>query len=543
MAVADVAVLKTDCVIELPTEESDDGRSSGPHHAACGAPPGIFRSLGFYGMAEIEVSILAGLVTGDPVLLVGSHGSAKTALVRRLAAELGLRFWAYDASKALFEDVIGFPNPRSLGDGLVEYVATPLTVWDKEFLLLDEISRASPAMQNKWLELVRSRRVMGREVPALRYVFAAMNPTQYLGANPLDEALAGRFAFVVPVPDVLGMSDADLVAIVETATPDDAPLCPVLHEGPGRERPSRSSRRASKRLPQLRTLLDRARASLPTIVERHGELVTRYVCAVAGELSGKKLQPDGRRLGMLRRNLLAVLALEEASDRLDRQQLEPVFFRTLDHSLPHRATAEAPPTEALYPCHALAWRAAVEGPDASGVFSRLAGRGQLGATLRAYEQHIAELSEEDHHQTLNGILQELDGANDVELGRAVEALVAFTRLVARHQRHVPCDVTVRAFERLHKLGAYGIAGWGAYTDVLDRGEKLQVSLESARQSLALRVAVEHGRRDDDDPDSHVDASEARARYRQLLDAFSIPDRGRRRESGPDERRRTNRRVR
>ncbi len=173
------------------------------------------------------------------------------------------------------------------------------------------------------------------------------------------------------------------------------------------------------------------------------------------------------------------------------------------------------------------------------MFSRIAGRGQLGATLWAYEQHIAELSEEDHHQTLNGILQELDGANDVELGRAVEALVAFTRLVARHQQHVPCDVTVRAFERLHKLGAYGISGWAAYTDVLDRGEKLRVSLESARQSLALRVAVEHGRRDDDDPDSHVDASEARARYRQLLDTFSIPACGRRRESRSDERRTTN----
>jgi hypothetical protein len=491
-----------------------------PAAAQLGAP-GIFRGLGFYGMEHIEASILAGLVTGDPVLLIGPHGAAKTALVRCLAGELGFRFWAYDSSKALFEDVIGFPNPKSLAGGVVDYVATPLSVWDKEFLLLDEISRASPAMQNKWLELVRSRRVMGRQVAELRYVFAAMNPPEYLGANPLDEALAGRFAFVIPVPDAMAMNDADLAAIVETATPDDAPLCPLLHETPHPKAVRRGTHKAAGPVLDVKSYLAAARGHLAAIVEEYGGLVTRYVCAAAGELSGRKLQPDGRRLGMLRRNLLAVLAVERVLGCLNSERVAAVFYRTLLHSLPYGALGEAPAPSTLYPCHALAWRAASEGIDAGGLFARIAGRGDLEALLQAYERQLAQLSEEDHHQTLNTILERLDEAKDADLGRCTAALIAFARLVAQSPAHVPSDVVVRALERVHKLAGYGPVGWNAYTDVLDRQGSLTVSLESARQNLALRVAVERGRMNDD-AIGHVDADEARARFKQLVTGLAVP---------------------
>ena len=121
----------------------------------------FFEKIGIYGMQKIEKAVLAGLITGDPVLFIGSHGTAKTTLCRRLAEALGLKFFAYDASKALFEDMIGFPNPDSISRGEIEYVPTKLSIWDKEFILIDEISRARAEMQNKWLEIVRGRQVMG----------------------------------------------------------------------------------------------------------------------------------------------------------------------------------------------------------------------------------------------------------------------------------------------------------------------------------------------------------------------------------------------
>ena len=188
---------------------------------------------------------------------------------------------------------------------------------------------------------------------------------------------------------------------------------------------------------------------------------------------------------------------------------------------PYAALGEAPAPSTLYPCHALAWRAANEGIDAGGVFARAAGRGDLEALVQAYERQLDRLSEEDHHQTLNTILERLDEAKDDDLGRCVAALIAFARLVAHSPAHVPSDVVVRALERVHKLAGYGAVGWTAYTDVLDRQRNLDVSLDSARQSLALRVAVERGRMNDE-WNGHVDADQARARFKLLVAALAAP---------------------
>ncbi len=102
----------------------------------------ILPKLKIYGYTKIEDFILAGPVTGDPILLVGRHGTAKTMLAEALARLLDMKFIACDASKALFEDVIGFPSAKSLQEGFIEYVPTPLSILDKEFILIDEISRA-----------------------------------------------------------------------------------------------------------------------------------------------------------------------------------------------------------------------------------------------------------------------------------------------------------------------------------------------------------------------------------------------------------------
>jgi MoxR-like ATPase len=184
----------------------------------------MLEQIGLYGLERIENAVLAGLVTGDPLLLIGSHGSGKTLLCSRLAKALGLNFWAYDAGKALFEDVLGFPNPASKSSGQVEYVPTPISIWGKEFVLIDELSRANPSMQNKWLEVIRSRKIMGKEVRDLKYIFAAMNPPSYLGAHPLDAALAGRFAIIVQVPEVSEMPEAAVSRIVSQISEDDAPM-------------------------------------------------------------------------------------------------------------------------------------------------------------------------------------------------------------------------------------------------------------------------------------------------------------------------------
>ena len=49
-----------------------------------------FEKMGIYGMNEIEDAVLAALVTGDPLLFIGAHGTAKTTLARKIAEAMGL---------------------------------------------------------------------------------------------------------------------------------------------------------------------------------------------------------------------------------------------------------------------------------------------------------------------------------------------------------------------------------------------------------------------------------------------------------------------
>lgn len=73
----------------------------------------ILEKMGIFGWKEEEENLLlASILTGDPLLLIGRHGSAKTAVAEKMAEALARKFIVYDASKALFEDVLGYPNIR-----------------------------------------------------------------------------------------------------------------------------------------------------------------------------------------------------------------------------------------------------------------------------------------------------------------------------------------------------------------------------------------------------------------------------------------------
>ena len=83
----------------------------------------ILNQLGIFGWKEAEENlVLASLLTGDPLLLIGNHGCAKTHVANKVAQALGRKFLVYDASKAMFEDVLGYSPRRVQGRGRVGHV-------------------------------------------------------------------------------------------------------------------------------------------------------------------------------------------------------------------------------------------------------------------------------------------------------------------------------------------------------------------------------------------------------------------------------------
>jgi len=292
----------------------------------------ILPNIKIYGYSKIEDLIISALVTGEPILLIGSHGTAKTMLARSIARTLGLKFIAYDASKALFEDVLGLPNPESLKNGKLEYLSTDISIWDKEFILIDEVSRASPSMQNKWLEIIRSRQLMGKKIESLKYIFAAMNPAtdSYVGTTTLDAAFAGRFAFIVKVPEATEMSREDIIKIINNISEDDAVGIKDFHL---------NNNVVSN---ELKEIVAEANKIIEKIDNNYSNIVANYVANISKNFEEHEVKLDGRRLGMIKRNIIAYLTVKILKHDEDyvKKNMNQIFYDCLNSSLPFPATGE-----------------------------------------------------------------------------------------------------------------------------------------------------------------------------------------------------------
>ena len=230
------------------------------------------------------------------MLLIGRSGTGKTFLLNSISEALGLEHRHYNASLISFDDLVGFPYPDE-AKASVRFLETPATVWGAESVLIDEISRCKPEHQNRLFSLVHERKIQGLSLTKLRYRWAAMNPCttdqsageEYLGAEPLDAALADRFAVILEVGDWDALSDADRRLVANPA-------------GEGRQarrwRPAEGGARRSGRRP----LRDHSTSCPAPIVD--------YVCAVTTALRDGGIRLSPRRARLITRTLLAATIVE-----------------------------------------------------------------------------------------------------------------------------------------------------------------------------------------------------------------------------------------
>jgi MoxR-like ATPase len=302
---------------------------------------GYLRQLGVYGYDPVEPVILAALVSGDPLLLVGKAGTGKTFLLNSLSEALRLEHRHYNASLIAFDDLVGFPWPEEHGTG-IRYIETPATVWKAESVLIDEINRCKPEHQNRLFSLVHERRIQGLKLEKLRYRWAAMNPPGfdqdgegYSGCEPLDAALADRFAFIVNVADWPDLEEADQIAIADP----------------------RGEGTISRDQCGLSAFVEEARERLGEKVKAPSPLVLEYARRVASALGQSGLRISPRRVRQLARNLLA---LESVND----WPREKLFRLGFEWSLPQRTAVTQPDEAVVAAAHRTAWEAvSAEGAD------------------------------------------------------------------------------------------------------------------------------------------------------------------------------------
>jgi MoxR-like ATPase len=149
--------------------------------------------------AVVTGLVLALLVRGH-VLLEGVPGTAKTLLVRALAAALAL-----DTKRVQFTPDL---MPGDVTGSLVydartaEFTFRPGPVFTN-LLLADEINRTPPKTQAALLEAMEERQVSvdgrPRPLPEPFVVCATQNPVEYEGTYPLPEAQLDRFLLKLAV--------------------------------------------------------------------------------------------------------------------------------------------------------------------------------------------------------------------------------------------------------------------------------------------------------------------------------------------------------
>jgi hypothetical protein len=173
----------------------------------------ILPKLNIFGFTQAqENAILASLLIGEPCLLIGPPGTAKTELVNAIGAAMRestkrsfpndpakwFDYQVYDASKINFEDLIGYPDVRALQKEQpeVRYIPTKSSIWGKKLIAFDELNRCAEDRQSNLFEIIRSRKLHGIPTGNL-FIFSTMNPFGDQGTIQMSDALVDRHLFYI----------------------------------------------------------------------------------------------------------------------------------------------------------------------------------------------------------------------------------------------------------------------------------------------------------------------------------------------------------
>lgn len=302
------------------------------------ADPSVLASIGLIGCDALEPIVLAAAIQQDPLLLVGPHGTGKSFLLSQLSVALGLEHRHYNASLISFDDLIGYPLPDA--SGALKYVQTPAGIWNAQAVFFDEISRCRPEVQNKLFSIIHERKVQGIALERLVYRWSAMNPpasensiSEYSGSEPLDRALADRFAYITELPgwDAWTAEQQEAVILTNDEPPSDT---------------------AARR---LRSVIDGGRLTLAGLRAALAPTLAGYVRLACSLLHQAKIDVSPRRAAMLFRNITGVHAAR--LQLWPSAGLENSAFLALRHSLCDRACGQPPAAMKVAAAHKEPWKA------------------------------------------------------------------------------------------------------------------------------------------------------------------------------------------
>jgi MoxR-like ATPase len=156
------------------------------------------------GQHEIVDNLVAALLAGGHVLLVGVPGLAKTLLVQTVAQALELTFNRVQFTPDLMpSDITGtelLEEDHTTGRRFFKFATGPVFA---NVVLADEINRAPPKTQAALLQAMQEHAVTAagqtHKLPEPFFVLATQNPIEQEGTYPLPEAQLDRFMLMLKI--------------------------------------------------------------------------------------------------------------------------------------------------------------------------------------------------------------------------------------------------------------------------------------------------------------------------------------------------------
>ena len=156
------------------------------------------------GQQEVVENLVAAILAGGHVVIVGVPGLAKTLLVQTVSEALDLTFSRVQFTPDLMPgDITGtelLEEDHATGRRVFKFVRGPVFA---NVVLADEINRAPPKTQSALLQAMQEKTVtvagQTHILPSPFFVLATQNPIEQEATYPLPEAQLDRFMFELNV--------------------------------------------------------------------------------------------------------------------------------------------------------------------------------------------------------------------------------------------------------------------------------------------------------------------------------------------------------
>ena len=178
----------------------------------------------FVGSSQVITLTLLGLLSGLHILVEDVPGVGKTTLCRTIARVTGLDFGRIQLSPDVLPgDIIGMTiydvNARDFifRSGALEH----------QFVLADELNRASERTQSAMLEAMQEEQVtvdgQTRKLPQPFFLMATQNPSRFAGTFRLPESQLDRFGLAISIGYPSESQELQILDYVaENRRPEDA---------------------------------------------------------------------------------------------------------------------------------------------------------------------------------------------------------------------------------------------------------------------------------------------------------------------------------